>query len=59
MDDFQKVSLKIADHHLLQAYYRITDLYLKDIIGDEYIKVMEKLADAENELNSLIGKDIK
>lgn len=58
MKDFQKISLKIAEHNILQAYYRITDLYLKDAIGDEYIKVMEKLADAENELNELI-KNIK
>lgn len=58
MKDFQKISLKIAENHLLQTYYRITDLYLKDEIGDEYIKVMEKLADAENELNELI-KNIK
>lgn len=56
MKDFQKVSLKIAEHHLLQTYYRITDLYLKDAIGDEYIHIMEKLADAENELNELIKK---
>lgn len=58
MKDFEKISLKIAEHHLLQTYYRITDLYLKDAIGNEYIKVMEKLADAENELNELI-KNIK
>ena len=59
MDDSKKTNLKIANYHLLQAYYRITDLYLKDEIGNEYIKAMEKLADAENELNNLLDDDIE
>lgn len=55
-NDYQKLQLRIVEQDLQQAFLRLSDMYMKNIIGKDYYEIIGKMADSVNELHELIKK---
>lgn len=56
LNDYQKLQLRIVEQDLQQAFLRLSDMYMKNIIGKDYYEIIGKIADSVNELHELIKK---
>lgn len=56
LNDYQKLQLRIVEQDLQQAFLRLSDMYMKNIIGKDYYKIIGKIADSVNKLHDLIKK---
>ena len=56
LNDYQKLQLRIVEQDLQQAFLRLSDMYMKNIIGKDYYEIIGKMADSVNELHELIKK---